>query len=54
MEDLKSSHQLDLKHRHDQAIWSLLVRQGAPLLIPDEMWPPGAVETGPIVAARRR
>ena len=42
------------EHRHDQALWSLLVRQGAPLLIPDEMWPPGAVETGPIVAARRR
>lgn len=42
------------EHRHDQAIWSLLVRQSAPLLIPDEMWPPGAPETGPIVAARRR
>ena len=50
-------------HRHDQAIWSMLVRQfvvadgvcshGA-LLIPDEMYPPGAPGTGPIVAARRR
>lgn len=42
------------EHRHDQAIWSLLARQHGALLLPDEMWPPGAPETGPIVAARRR
>jgi hypothetical protein len=42
------------EHRHDQAIWSLLVRQHGALLIPDEMWPPGGQETGPIVATRRR
>ncbi|NBQ42483.1 MAG: hypothetical protein EBU23_08110 [Mycobacteriaceae bacterium] len=41
-------------HRHDQAIWSLLARQHGALLLPDEMWPPGGPDTGPIVAARRR